>query len=227
MAEKQYIIGDFTTQDTWRVFRIMAEFVEGFEALADISPAVTIFGSSRARPEDEDYQYTLRIARMLVENGFGVITGGGPGIMEAANRGAAEAGGKSVGLNIELPREQEPNPYANIRLSFRYFFARRMMFVKYALAYIILPGGFGTLDELFEVLMLIQTQKIKPFPVIMVGKRYWQGLLDWLRFTALKEGKLSLKDLEIFKAMDEPDEIVRTIKDFYEEGHPKAAKKVK
>jgi len=128
MVEKQYIIGDFTTQDTWRVFRIMAEFVEGFETLADISPAVTIFGSSRARPEDEDYQYTLRIARMLVENGFGVITGGGPGIMEAANRGAAEAGGRSIGLNIELPREQESNPYANIRVNFRYFFARRMMF---------------------------------------------------------------------------------------------------
>jgi len=212
MPEKKYIINEITIRDSWRMFHILAEFVEGFDALADIHPSVSIFGSSRATPEDEVYQKAERISQLLAENGFGVITGGGPGVMEAANKGAALSGGKSIGLNIEIPLEQTPNPYANIRLNFRYFFVRKVMFVKYAVAYIILPGGFGTMDELFESLTLIQTHKIKPFPVILVGSEYWKGLLDWMREVVLKDGKLSSSDLEIFQVIDEPSEILRAIK---------------
>jgi len=173
---------------------------------------VTIFGSTRIKPEDEVYQKAERIGQLLAENGFGVITGGGPGVMEAANKGALSAGGRSIGLNVELPMEQNPNPYTNIHLSFRYFFVRKVMFVKYAVAYIILPGGFGTLDELFESITLIQTHKIKPFPVILVGSTYWGGLLNWIKEVVLKEGKISPSDLEIFQLIDEPSEIVRAIK---------------
>ncbi|OGP90999.1 MAG: Rossman fold protein, TIGR00730 family [Deltaproteobacteria bacterium RBG_16_48_10] len=212
MPDKKYIINEITIRDSWRMFHILAEFVEGFEALADCLPSVTIFGSSRAKPNDEVYQKAEEIAQLLAENGFGVITGGGPGVMEAANKGAALAGGKSIGLNIQIPLEQEPNPYANIKLNFRYFFVRKVMFVKYAVAYIILPGGFGTMDELFESLTLIQTQKIKPFPVILVGSNYWKGLLDWMKEVVLKEGKTSPSDLEILQVIDEPSEILRAIK---------------
>ena len=212
MPEKKYIISEITIRDSWRMFHILAEFVEGFDALADIHPSVSIFGSSRATPEDEVYQKAERSSQLLAENGFGVITGGGPGVMEAANKGAALSGGKSIGLNIEIPLEQTPNPYANIRLNFRYFFVRKVMFVKYAVAYIILPGGFGTMDELFESLTLIQTHKIKPFPVILVGSEYWKGLLDWMREVVLKDGKISSSDLEIFQVIDEPSEIIRAIK---------------
>jgi uncharacterized protein (TIGR00730 family) len=212
MPEKQYIINEITIKDSWRMFHILAEFVEGFDALAECHPSVTIFGSSRAKPEDEVYQKAEIIGQLLAENGFGVITGGGPGVMEAANKGAGLAGGKSIGLNIQIPLEQEPNPYANIRLNFRYFFVRKVMFVKYAVAYVILPGGFGTMDELFESLTLIQTQKIKPFPVILVGSNYWKGLLDWMKEVVLKEGKASPSDLEILQMIDEPTEIVKAIK---------------
>src|SRR4030066_2382522 len=163
----QYVVDKISAQESWRMFHILAEFVEGFDALAKYHPAVSIFGSTRAKPEDEVYQKAERIGRLLAENGFSVITGGGPGTMEAANKGASLAGGKSIGLNIELPLEQKPNPYANITLKYRYFFVRKVMFVKYAVAYIILPGGFGTMDELFEAVTLIQTHKIKPFPVIL------------------------------------------------------------
>lgn len=201
-----------TVRDSWRLFHIMAEFVEGFEYLAECQPAVSFFGSTRVKPEDEVYQKAEKIAQMLVKNGFSVITGGGPGVMEAANKGAAEAGGKSVGLNIELPLEQKPNPYANITLRFRYFFVRKVMFVKYAVAYVILPGGFGTMDELFEAITLIQTHKIKPFPVILVGSEYWKGLGDWLRKVVLQRGLISPSDFEIFQMIDDPEEIVRTIK---------------
>jgi hypothetical protein len=173
---------------------------------------VTIFGSTRIRPGDEVYQKAEQIGKLLAENGFAVITGGGPGVMEAANKGASLAGGKSIGLNIELPFEQKPNPYANITLSFRYFFVRKVMFVKYAVAYIILPGGFGTMDELLESVTLIQTHKIKPFPVILVGSKYWKGLLDWIKGVVLKEGKISPTDLDILQLIDEPAEIVKTIK---------------
>ena len=212
MPDKRYIINEITIRDSWRMFHILAEFVEGFEALAECRPSVSIFGSSRAKPEDETYQKAEAIAQLLAENGFGIITGGGPGVMEAANKGAAFAGGKSIGLNIQIPLEQTANPYANIRLNFRYFFVRKVMFVKYAVAYIILPGGFGTLDELFESLTLIQTQKIKPFPVILVGSTYWKGLLDWMKEVVLKEGKASPSDLEILQIIDEPAEIIKAIK---------------
>jgi uncharacterized protein (TIGR00730 family) len=212
MSDKQYIIDSITMRDSWRMFRIMSEFVEGFESLAECHPAVSIFGSSRAKPGDEVYQKAEEIAKLLSENGFSVITGGGPGVMEAANKGASSAGGKSIGLNIELPLEQKPNPYSNIKLSFRYFFVRKVMFVKYAVAYIILPGGFGTMDELFESVTLIQTHRIKPFPVILVGSEYWRGLFDWIKGVAQKEGKVSSADLDILQLIDEPAEVIRTIK---------------
>jgi len=212
MSDRQYVIDEITIQDSWRLFRILSEFVDGFEALTKCHPAVTMFGSTRVKPGDEVYQKAERIGQLLAENGFSVITGGGPGVMEAANKGASAAGGKSIGLNIQLPLEQKPNPYANITLSFRYFFVRKVMFVKYAVAYIILPGGFGTMDELFESVTLIQTHKIKPFPVIMVGSEYWKGLMDWIKEVLLKEGKISPADLEIFQLIDEPEEIVKTIK---------------
>ena len=212
MADKQYVINEITIKDSWRLFHIIAEFVEGFEALAELPPAVTIFGSARAKPEDEVYQKAEVIATRLAENGFAVITGGGPGVMEAANKGAALAGGQSVGLNIQLPFEQYPNPYSNLNLSFRYFFVRKVLFVKYAVAYVILPGGFGTMDEFFEAVTLIQTKKIKPFPVILVGTDYWKGLLDWIRETVLKQGILSPDDLDILHLTDDPDDIVKTIK---------------
>ncbi len=212
MTDKQYVIDEITIQDSWRLFRIMAEFVDGFETLSKYHPAVTIFGSTRIKPGDEVYRKAEQIGRLLAENGFSVITGGGPGVMEAANKGASAAGGKSIGLNIELPSEQKPNPYANITLSFRYFFVRKVMFVKYAMAYIILPGGFGTMDELLESVTLIQTHKIKPFPVILVGSKYWKGLLDWIKEVVLKEGKISPADRDIFQLIDEPEEIIKTIK---------------
>jgi len=212
MTDKQYVINEITIQDSWRMFRIMAEFVEGFEALSKYHPAVTIFGSTRIRPGDEVYQKAEQIGKLLAENGFAVMTGGGPGVMEAANKGAASAGGNSIGLNIELPLEQKPNPYANITLHFRYFFVRKVMFVKYAVAYIILPGGFGTMDELLESITLIQTQKIRPFPVILVGSNYWKGFLDWIKEKVLKDGKISPSDLEILQLIDEPTEIIKAIK---------------
>ncbi len=212
MPNKQYLINEITVKDTWRMFHIMAEFVEGFEALAECHPSVTIFGSTRVKPEDEVYQKAEQIGQLLAENGFGVITGGGPGVMEAANKGAALAGGKSIGLNIELPLEQTPNPYTNTNLRFHYFFVRKVMFIKYAVAYIILPGGFGTMDELFESITLIQTHKIRPFPVILVGSKYWKGLLDWIKEVVLKEENISPSDLEILQLTDEPEEIIKIIK---------------
>ena len=212
MPHEQYLINEFTVKDSWRLFRMLAELVEGFETLAECHPSVTIFGSSRARPDEEIYQRAEHMAQLLAENDFGVITGGGPGVMEAANKGASLAGGKSIGLNIQLPNEQEPNLYTNVSLSFRYFFIRKVMFVKYAVAYIIFPGGFGTLDELFESVTLIQTQKIKPFPVFLVGSDYWKGLLEWIRDVLLKGGKISPADLDIFQLIDDPQEIIRVLK---------------
>ncbi len=209
---KQYVVDRISLHESWRMFHIMAEFVEGFDALAQYHPAVSIFGSTRVQPEDEVYQKAERIGQLLAENGFSVITGGGPGAMEAANKGASLAGGKSIGLNIELPMEQKPNPYANITLKYRYFFVRKVMFVKYAVAYIILPGGFGTMDELFESVTLIQTHKIKPFPVILVGSNYWKGLLDWLNSVVLTEGRISPEDLSILQVIDNPEEVVQIIK---------------
>jgi uncharacterized protein (TIGR00730 family) len=204
---------EFTHTDTWRVFRIMGEFVEGFDELATLSRGVSIFGSARTSPTDADYQVAQETAALLAHAGFSVITGGGPGIMEAANRGAFEAGGISVGCNIELPFEQKPNPYQTLSLKFKYFFVRKMMFVKYSEAFIIFPGGFGTLDELFEALTLIQTKKIRDFPVVMYGTRYWGGLMDWIREYALKENKVSEADMRLLHLTDSPEEIVRIIVD--------------
>jgi uncharacterized protein (TIGR00730 family) len=212
MSTKQYLINETTVEDSWRVFHILAEFIEGFETLNDCHPAVSVFGSTRVRPGDEVYKKAERIGRLLAESGFSVITGGGPGVMEAANKGASEAGGKSIGLNIQLPMEQKPNPYANIPLSFRYFFVRKVMFVKYAVAFIILPGGFGTMDELMESVTLIQTRRIRPFPVLMFGSKYWKGFLDWMKEVVLMEGKISPEDLDVFQLIDEPEEVVKTIK---------------
>lgn len=212
--EEQYVIDDFTSKDTWRIFRIMAEFVEGFETLGSIPPAVAIFGSARALPGTLPYERAQAIAAVLAENGYSVITGGGPGVMEAANKGAAEAGSTSVGLNIELPQEQKPNIFANKLLNFRYFFVRKVMFVKYSIAFVILPGGFGTLDELFEAITLIQTRKIKPFPVIMVGKDYWKGLLDWVSNTLVREKMVGVEDLDIIKTVDTPEEVLHWVRDY-------------
>jgi uncharacterized protein (TIGR00730 family) len=212
--EKQYVIDDITLKDTWRLFHIIAEFVEGFENLADIHPAISIFGSSRCKEGDLLYTRTYNLSRLLAKNGFNIITGGGGGVMEAANRGASEEGAKSVGINIELPLEQKPNPYSNIRLNYRYFFVRKVMFLKYAVAFIMLPGGFGTLDECFEAITLIQTKKMKPFPVILVDSSYWNGLIEWIREKLLTSGTITKEDMNIFKVMDEPEEIVEYVKKF-------------
>lgn len=212
MHEKQHVIDDMTVRDTWRMFHIMAEFVEGFDILPDVYPAVSIFGSARVTPESDTYKMTEQTARLLVECGFNVISGGGPGVMEAANKGASEAGGRSVGLHIQLPNEQQPNPYANVRLEYRYFFIRKVMFVKYAVAYIILPGGFGTLDELFESMTLIQTDRIRSFPVVLVDSSYWGGLVDWIKGTLVGRGAISPEDLDIFTVVDRPEDAVSIIK---------------
>lgn len=212
MHERQYLVDDLNVKDTWRMFQIMAEFVEGFDTLPEVYPAVTLFGSARTQPTSNTYKNTEILAGLLVENGFNVISGGGPGIMEAANKGAAEKGGKSVGLHIQLPKEQEPNPYANVRLNYRYFFIRKVMFVKYAVAYVIMPGGFGTLDELFESLTLIQTERIRSFPVILMGGPYWKGLLDWFKNTLVKEKCISPSDLDLITLMDKPEDVVSYIK---------------
>ncbi|MFH1824591.1 MAG: TIGR00730 family Rossman fold protein [Candidatus Firestonebacteria bacterium] len=207
-------IGNFTTEDNWRVFRIMAEFVEGFDELSKITPAVSIFGSARLKPKDKFYKVAEEIGRLLVKEGFTVITGGGPGLMEAANKGAYEGKGKSVGLNIEIPLEQKPNPYLTKYLSFRYFFARKVMFVKYATAFVILPGGFGTMDEFFESITLIQTKKINPFPVILVDRNYWTGLIDWLNKKMITRGYIDKEDLKIFSLVDKPEEVVEKVVDY-------------
>lgn len=210
--EKQFLIDDLKLSESWRLFKILGEFVDGVENLHDLGPAVSIFGSARTKPGDPNYQLAMAIARMFAENGFAVITGGGGGVMEAANKGAAEAGGRSVGLNINLPFEQVPNAFADLRLDFNYFFIRKVMFIKYANAYIALPGGFGTLDEVFEVMTLIQTKRVKPFPIILAGSRYWSGLLEWIKKRLGDIGMISAGDLDIVQVIDDPAEIVATVK---------------
>lgn len=214
MNEKQYVVDALSIEESWRVFRIMAEFVDAIETMSTVKNAVSVFGSARVQPEDEYYQKAVKLAYLLAKNGFGVITGGGPGIMEAANKGASEGGGSSVGMNIHLPFEQKPNSYANIRLDYKYFFIRKVVFVKYAVAYVILPGGYGTLDELFEALTLIQTKRIKSFPVILMGSEYWQPLLDWLKQTMLKQDKILPEDFELIQVIDDPEEVVKQIKKY-------------
>ncbi len=203
---------DFLETDPWRALRILSEFVEGFDAMAKVGPAITVFGSARTRPDDPVYETARTIGRLLAEAGFAVITGGGPGAMEGANRGCHEAGGLSVGCNIELPHEQGMNPYVDLGVEFRYFFARKVMFVKYADGFVILPGGFGTLDELFESLTLIQTGKVRHFPVVLVGSAYWAGLLDWVRDTVVAGGAVDAGDLDLLHLTDDPDEVVSLMK---------------
>jgi uncharacterized protein (TIGR00730 family) len=213
---------EFLDSDPWRSLRILSEFVEGFDALAEVGPAVTVFGSARVDEANRYYAQARELGRMLAEAGYAVITGGGPGIMEAANRGCREGGGLSIGCNIELPMEQGLNPYVDMGVEFRYFFVRKVMFVKYADAFVIFPGGYGTLDELFEALTLIQTDKVQDFPVILVGTDYWTGLIDWIRGSLLKEAAIKPEDVDLLRVTDDPGEAVRIIR-AYRRSHPEVA----
>ncbi|MCX5705021.1 MAG: TIGR00730 family Rossman fold protein [Candidatus Omnitrophica bacterium] len=206
---------DFTKEDPWRVFRIMSEFVDGFEVLSQVGKAVSIFGSSRLQPGNKYYKLAEETAYLLAKEGYAIITGSGPGIMEAGNRGAQRAGGKSIGLNIQIPLEQKANIYVDTLLDFHYFFVRKVMFVKYAKAFVIMPGGYGTLDEFFEAINLIQTLRIRKFPVVILGSDYWKGMVEWLKDTVLRDGCISKEDLKIFTVVDTPKEVVKVIKKFY------------
>jgi uncharacterized protein (TIGR00730 family) len=208
-------------QDLWRIFRVMAEFTEGFEELASVGPAVSIFGSARTQPDDPYYKLAEQTASEIVNSGFAVITGGGGGIMEAANRGATKAGGQSIGLNIELPMEQIPNDFQNLSLHFRYFFVRKVMFLKYAHGFIVFPGGYGTMDEFFESLVLIQTLKQASFPVILMGSDYWEGLIDWIKEKMLQEhGYIDPEDMDVFTVVDDPQAAAKIIVDFRDAQRP-------
>ena len=208
---------EIKTNDSWAIFKIMGEFVNGFEAMSKIGPCVSIFGSARTKPDHPYYKLTVEIAEKIVDHGYGVITGGGPGIMEAGNKGAHIAGGTSVGLNIELPFEQHDNPYIDSDkvLDFDYFFVRKVMFVKYSQGFVVMPGGFGTLDELFEALTLIQTHKIETFPIILVGTTFWRGLIDWIKTTLIDEGNISPEDLNLIHLVDSADEVIDILDGFY------------
>jgi uncharacterized protein (TIGR00730 family) len=206
-----------TQDDIWRVFRVMSEFVEGFQTLSKLGPCVTIFGSARTKPGSRYYELTTTVAKEFVRNGYGIISGGGPGIMEAANKGAKEAGGASVGINIDLPFEQSANPHIDKDklITFRHFYVRKVMFAKYAQAFVVMPGGFGTLDELFESVTLVQTKKVTPFPIILMGKEYWGGMLDWIKTTMIAEGTISKKELSLLSLTDDPMEPAQIVVDFY------------
>ncbi|MBF0453490.1 MAG: TIGR00730 family Rossman fold protein [Magnetococcales bacterium] len=208
------MVDDFKTTEAWRVFRIQAELIDGIEVLRGLGEAVTIFGSARSKKHSRYYKEAKTLGRMLAKKGIAVITGGGPGIMEAANKGCYKKGAKSIGLNIALPFEQYPNTFQDISLSFRYFFVRKLMFAKHADSIVIFPGGFGTMDELFEALTLVQTEKVSPFPIILYGSQYWQGLIDWWKQTVLEEGCISKKDLGLMYLVDEPEEAVKIIEAF-------------
>ena len=213
-AMARFEINDLGKEESWRLFRIIGEFVDGFDALSSILPAVTVYGSARIRPDNPYYETARDIGRLLSARGYTVMTGGGPGVMAAANRGAFEESGRSVGLSIELPREQKANPFLSLNLSFRYFFVRKVMFIKYSTAFFLLPGGYGTLDEFFETLTLIQTRKIKPFPVILIGKDYWAGLLAWIRASLLENGMISELDLDLIHLTDDPEEGIEIVERF-------------
>jgi len=212
---EKYFINELKKEDAWRLFRIIGDFVDGFEVMPEFIPAVTFYGSARVKEGNKYYEAARELAKKLVAKGFSIITGGGPGIMEAGNRGAKEAGGKSVGLNITLPMEQIPNPYATVTINFRYFFARKVMFNKYATAYVLFPGGYGTLDEMTETLVLIQTKKLRPFPVILYGSEYWNGFVQWIKDVLLPNGFISPEDFSLFQIVDDLDEIVQIIENFY------------
>ncbi|MFA5354477.1 MAG: TIGR00730 family Rossman fold protein [Thermodesulfovibrionales bacterium] len=209
------MIEDLRKSETWRVFRIQSELVEGFETLYELGPAVTIFGSARLDESSQYYSQAEEVARHLADAGFSVITGGGPGIMEGANKGAKEGKGKSVGLNIMLPHEQVSNEYQDVSISFRYFFVRKLMFIKYAVAFVIFPGGFGTMDELFEALTLVQTGKIEPFPIILFGREYWQGLINWMKQTLVPQGTIGNEDFALLSLVDKPEEVCTILREHY------------
>ncbi|MGB3210605.1 MAG: TIGR00730 family Rossman fold protein [Desulforhopalus sp.] len=214
IKEPKYVLDNSVTGDSWRMFRIMSEFVDGFDAMSAIElPAVTIYGSARTPVGHKYYHLSEKIAAGLAKAGYCVITGGGPGIMEAANKGAAEAGGVSVGLNIDLPHEEEPNPYTNFPLNFKYFFVRKVMLMKYSTGFICMPGGFGSLDELFEALTLIQTERVKSFPIVLVGSEFWTGLVDWIKDKLVKNGNISSEDLLLIKILDDADDVVNYLKE--------------
>lgn len=206
---------DLRTEDPWRVFRIMAEFVDGFHELSEVGPAVSIFGSARTKTSNQWYKQAEKTAELLVKEGYAVITGAGPGIMEAGNKGAKQAKGESIGLNIDLPFEQKPNKYITELIDFHYFFCRKVMFVKYASAFVIFPGGYGTLDEFFESVTLIQTHRLGKFPVILYGSKFWGGLIDWLKQSVLKEKNIDPEDMDIFQVVDKPEDVIKIIKKFY------------
>jgi uncharacterized protein (TIGR00730 family) len=210
-----YEINEMAKEESWRMFRIMGELVEGFDKLSGVEPAVSIYGSARVKPDDDIYKNAEDIAYRLGKMGFSIITGGGPGVMEAANKGAARAGVASIGLNIQLPEQQSPNPYVTKTIHFNHFFVRKVMLVKYATAYVIMPGGLGTMDELTEVLTLMQTHKIKPFPVILFNSMYWEGLLNWLERTVLLKGLISEKDFNLLRVSDNPEEVAQTVQNWY------------
>ncbi len=213
IREPKYTLDNTVVGDSWRMFRIMAEFVDGFDAMSTVDiPAVTIYGSARTSNDNEYYKKTEEISGKLASLNYAVITGGGPGIMEAANKGAIDAGGISIGLNISLPHEQNPNPYVNIPLDFKYFFVRKVMLMKYSTAFICMPGGFGSLDELFESLTLIQTERVRPFPIVLVGTEFWGGLIDWIKGTMLKAGNIDEENLNLFTVLDDVDEIIDFVK---------------
>ena len=215
MKNNKHIVEDFKLEDPWRIFRIMSEFVDGFQELSAIGPAVTIFGSARTPQNHDWYKAAEKTAKLLVKEGYAVITGGGPGVMEAGNKGAQSQKGESLGLNIDLPFEQKPNPYISHLIKFHYFFTRKVMFVKYAKAFVIFPGGYGTLDEFFESLTLIQTRRMEKFPVILYSRDYWQGLIQWLDDKVVRERNIDPEDLDIIQIVDKPEEVVALIKKFY------------
>ncbi len=215
---RQYVI-EALAEDSWRMFRILGEFAQGFEEMADVGKAVTIFGSARLQEGDPYYAKAVKLAGDLSRQGYVIITGGGPGIMEAGNKGAIEAGGRSIGLNVDLPHEQSPNAYQTDELKFRYFFVRKVMLVKYSTAFVVFPGGFGTIDELFEALTLVQTKKVTPFPVFLVGVEYWRGLVQWLQGTLVRGGTVSAEDLHLFKVVDDVTQISHAIDEYYAETH--------
>jgi len=215
MVKKKVVSEDFKLEDPWRIFRIMGEFVEGFHQMSQVGDAVSIFGSARTKKTNKWYKQADKTASLLVKSGYAVITGGGPGIMEAGNKGAKQAKGQSIGLNIHLPFEQKSNPYVTKLIHFHYFFCRKVTFVKYAKAFVIFPGGFGTLDEFFESITLIQTCRLERFPVVLYGSSYWDGLLDWIQNTMLKEKNIDPEDVDIFRVVDKPEDVVKAIKGFY------------